>query len=159
LDVELLRRYSNHGHLVKPLVRLLEEHGAGTADEEEPSRARTTRSEATTVRQKQRRLSREEIAKLISRYEGGALMKELAAEFDIERRTVSAILRREDVMLRSRGLSSEQIDEAVRLYELGWSLARIGDKLGVDHETVRQRLKERGVRMRDAQRRELPQPM
>ena len=171
--VELLRRYSNHSHLVKPLVNLLEQINSVTLDCNkvvasgqdasaygegfglDDSEARDTlRDIAKTVRQKQHRLTREEIGRLVGRYEAGAMVKELAAEFEVERRTVSAILRREGVTLRPRGLNPEQVDEAVRLYGQGWSLARIGAKWGVEHSTVRNRLRERGVRMRDTHGRE-----
>lgn len=159
--MEVLRRYSNYGFLVKPLVNVLEEINSAavdhnktiTVDQERADRARdedpdacsTLRDVATTVRQKQHRLSGEETAQLIERYKAGALIKELATEFDLDRRTVSAILRRKDVQLRPRGLSPEQIDQAVQLYDQGWSLARIGEKFKVDAETVRTQLRKAWV--------------
>ncbi len=85
----------------------------------------------------QHRLCREEIIKLITRYQAGALIKDLATEFDLDRRTVSAVLKREGATLRLRGLTPEQIAQAVHLYGQGWSLAKIGDKFKVDAETVR----------------------
>jgi transposase len=171
--VELLRRYSNHSHLVKPLVNLLKEINSVTLDcnkfvtngqdasaygegsgLDDPEAQDTLRDIVTTVRQKQHRLNRAEIKRLVARYEAGARVKELAAEFEVERRTVSAILQREGVPPRQRGLNVEQVDEAVQLYGQSWSLARIGEKLGVEHSTVRNRLRERGVRMRDTHGRE-----
>jgi hypothetical protein len=74
---------------------------------------------------------------------------ELGDRFDIDRRTVSAILHQHDVPMRRRGLSPSQVDEAIHLYRLGWSLARVGEHLGVDPTTVLNRLQERGVRTRD----------
>lgn len=169
--MEILHRYSNYGFLVKPLVNLLEEINYATDDhnktvtvdqnpedtgkDDDPDACNTLRDEATTVRQKQHRLSREETVELIVRYKAGALIKELAVEFDLDRKTVSAVLRREGVELRPRGLSPEQIDQAVQLYEQGWSLVRVGEKFKVTANTVQARLREREVRMRDPHGREL----
>ena len=166
--VELLRRYSNHSHLVKPLVSLLKQANSVTLDcnkvvtsgqgtsaygeglgLDDPEARDTLRGLAKTVRQKQHRLTREETARLVTGYKAGAMVKELAAEFEVERRTVSAILRRHGIEPRPRGLNPTQIDEAVRFYGQGWSLARIGERMGVEHSTIRNRLIERGVRMRD----------
>ena len=96
-----------------------------------------------------RQLEADQVQELIAGYRVGATVYELGNQFGINRRTVSAILRRQGVEMRRRGLSPEQVEEAVQLYESGWSLARIGDKLGVDAGTVRARLRERGMRMRD----------
>ena len=164
--VVLLRRYSNYRHLVKPLVNLLKEVSSATDDhnktvtvdqetdqfaqDQDPEACDTVRNQATTVCQKQHRLTQEETARLVSRYQAGAHIKELAVEFDLDRRTVSAILRREGVQLRPRGLTNEQIDQAVQLYSQGWSLVRIEEKFKVDAETVRTQLRKRGVRMRKA---------
>jgi len=108
-----------------------------TADRPKPGRAR--------------QLNKEQVQRLIEDYQAGATVYELGDRFGINRRTVSAILKRHGVTMRRRGLSPEQVDEAVRLYEAGWSLARIGERMGVDPTTVLNRLRERGVKTRDAQ--------
>ncbi|WET78675.1 hypothetical protein P3102_32265 [Amycolatopsis sp. QT-25] len=76
-------------------------------------------------------------------------MYELGTRFGIERRTVSNILKRHEVLMRRRGLAPEQVDDAIYLYNLGWSLARVGAHLGVNHTTVLNKLRERGVPTRD----------
>jgi len=88
---------------------------------------------------------------LIASYQAGSTVYQLADQFDINRRTVSAILHRHDVPMRRRGLTNSQIDDAERLYRQGWSLARIGNSMGFTADTVRARLLERGVTMRDTQ--------
>lgn len=98
-----------------------------------------------------RQLDSDQVQQLIEGYQSGATVYELAAQFGIERRTVSAILHRHGVPMRRRGLSEEQIDDAVRLYSQGWSLARIAARMDVAAGTVRQRLHERGVPIRDTQ--------
>jgi hypothetical protein len=98
-----------------------------------------------------RQLDDKQVQQLIAGYSAGATVYGLSSRFGIERRTVSAILKRHDVPMRRRGLSPEQVDESVQLYEAGWSLARIGERVGADPTTVLSRLRERGVRTRDTQ--------
>ena len=95
------------------------------------------------------RLDPDQTQQLIASYRAGSTVYQLAEEFGIERRTVSAILHRHDVPMRRRGLTDDQIDDAERLYHHGWSLARIGDRMNVTADTVRTRLLERGATMRD----------
>src|SRR5207248_2312380 len=97
-----------------------------------------------------RRLDTDHVQELIADYQAGATVYELGARFGIERRTVSAVLRRHGVPMRRRSLSNDQVDTAVHLYALGWSLARVGEQLGVDPTTVLNCLRRRGVRTRDA---------
>jgi uncharacterized protein (DUF433 family) len=97
------------------------------------------------------RLDDDQTQHLIASYQAGATVYELADEFGIERRTVSAILHRHDVPMRRQGLTNEQVEDAKRFYEQGWSLARIGNHMDVTADTVRKRLLERGVTMRDTQ--------
>ncbi|WP_425301637.1 helix-turn-helix domain-containing protein [Nocardia farcinica] len=52
-----------------------------------------------------RQLDADEVAELITGYQAGATVYELAARFGIERRTVSNILHRHEVPMRRRGLS------------------------------------------------------
>ncbi len=96
-----------------------------------------------------RRLGTDQIQELIAGYQSGSTVYELGAQFEIERRTVSAILHRHDVPMRRRGLSPDQVDHAIHLYNLGWSLARVGERLDVDHTTVLTKLRERGIPTRD----------
>jgi predicted HTH domain antitoxin len=98
-----------------------------------------------------RQLGTDQIQKLIAGYRSGATVYELAEMLGIERRTVSAILRRNGVPMRRCGLSDDQVEDATRLYDQGWSLARIGNRMDVTADTVRKRLLERGVAMRDTQ--------
>ena len=65
------------------------------------------------AKQQQRRLTKPQQAELVERYRSGDLMTELARRFEIDRRTVSAILKRHDVPTRPQGLSVEQVRDAV----------------------------------------------
>jgi DNA-directed RNA polymerase specialized sigma24 family protein len=96
------------------------------------------------------RLKPDRVQTLVTGYEGGATVYELAAQFRIDRKTVSRILHRERVPMRMTGLSSEQVDQAHKLYDDGWSLAQIGELMQVDARTVHRRLRERGALFRNA---------
>jgi DNA-binding transcriptional ArsR family regulator len=81
------------------------------------------------------RLTDDQIQTLVDRYRQGATTNELAREFGIHRRTVSAHLHRSGTTMRRQGLDDTAVVEAARLYEGGWSLTRIGNRLGVDPKT------------------------
>ncbi len=140
--MEVREAYYNPKDQVKALEQLREKLPnldtlvPGPASHDRPRRAR--------------RLAADQIQELIAAYQSGSTVYELGAQFGIERRTVSAILRRHDVPMRRRGLSPDQVDHAMHLYNLGWSLARVGDHLDVDHTTVLTKLRERGVPTRDS---------
>jgi len=85
---------------------------------------------------------------LIARYQSGCTMRELAAEFGIDRRTVSTYLRRAGVAVRRGGLDQEQTIEAARLYQAGWSSGRLAGRFGVSADNVLKALRAAGVAIR-----------
>jgi DNA-binding CsgD family transcriptional regulator len=96
-----------------------------------------------------------ETVDILLAYRAGATMADLAKDHCLQRKSVSALLRRAGVPIRPRRLPSEAvIKEAMRLYEQGWSLARIGDRLEFDHQTIRRHLMLRGVVMRSPNQRQ-----
>jgi hypothetical protein len=103
-----------------------------------------------------RQLDAEQIQDLIAGYQAGATVYELGDRFGIDRRTVSAILRRHGMDMRQRGLSPSQIDDAIHLYNFGWALARVGEHLRVDPTTVLNQLRKRGIPTRDTHGRPRP---
>ena len=86
---------------------------------------------------------------LITAYEAGSTVYQLAEQFKINRRTVGEILKRHNVKTRWQRLTETDVDEAERLYAQGLSLARIGKQLDVSGGAVRLRLLRRGVQLRD----------
>lgn len=96
----------------------------------------------------------EEIARLVTGYRAGATARELAGEFGIHRKTVTAHLRREGVAIRSRGLQPSEVDEAARLYGQGWSTVRLGKKFAVSNHTVSAALRNAGIPIRTRSRAE-----
>jgi DNA-binding CsgD family transcriptional regulator len=130
------------------LVRLIR----GQVPTSEPQRAWSGSLTGAEPRKKQqqRRLTEPQQAELVERYQSGDWMAELATRFGIDRRTVSAILKRHGVPSHPRGLSTGHIQRAVLMYAQGDSLAVIGTKLGVNGRTIHKLLLQQGVVMRDA---------
>ena len=102
----------------------------------------------------QRHLTDAEQSDLITKYQAGSDMRQLAKEFGVHRRTVRAILDRHGIERRQRVLTATQIDEAIRLYQHGQSLAEVGRRFGVEHSTIRKHLIARGIERRDTHGRE-----
>ena len=92
------------------------------------------------TRQAQKRLDAASVNALVDGYLAGQTVYELAAEFGIERRTVSAHLHRRGVPMRRRGLSLAQKEEAFALRDRGGSLTRIGARFDLSPGTVRTHL-------------------
>jgi DNA-binding CsgD family transcriptional regulator len=85
---------------------------------------------------------------LVRGYEAGQTMSELAAEFGINRLTVSRHLRRVGVILRRTGLGPLGANEVANLYEAGWSSARLAERFDVSADTVLKALRHAGVAIR-----------
>jgi DNA-directed RNA polymerase specialized sigma24 family protein len=96
---------------------------------------------ATAPIQPQKRVRGADLDTLVAGYLAGRTVYELGAEFGINRRTVSALLHRQGVVMRRQGLTPKQVTEATRLRGQGWSLARIGDRYGVAAGTVMRALR------------------
>jgi DNA-binding CsgD family transcriptional regulator len=103
------------------------------------------------LNQRQRRLTEPETGRLAARYREGATVYELAAEFDVNRRTVAARLKRTGVGMRRSTPGEAQIAEMVRLYESGFSLAKVAEQVGVSTSTVLNYVRRNGVECRDTQ--------
>jgi hypothetical protein len=135
--VELMGRYSNPD-IVSRLRRVLSGQGR-----DRPS-ARTVRS----VRQKQTRLTSDQVDQLVDRYQHGESVYVLALDLSVNRRTVSAHLARRGVSTRYQILGEDELAKAVELYAQGCSLARVGQQFGVSAGTVLNAFKRADVRTR-----------
>jgi transposase-like protein len=96
-------------------------------------------------RQVQRRLTEDEVDRLVDAYLAGATIGDLAARFGIHEHTVSAHLERKGVRRRYRMLDDAAVEVAAGLYREGWSLARVGRHFGVQAGTVLRALRLAGV--------------
>jgi hypothetical protein len=113
----------------------------------------TSQSPPRKPRRRARQLTRAQRQAVIDRYIAGERAHELAAAFDVDRDTVSAIVERAGVR-RPRSLTPAEVQECVRLYVEGsWSLVRIGEHVGRHQSTVWLALKKAGVAMRAPTRR------
>ena len=98
----------------------------------------------------QRRLNAADIADLVAGYRAGQSLSDLAKEFRIHHRTVTAHLEQCGVTRRmnTRKFSNDDLDEASRRYRVGESLATVGIAFNVDAATVRRELHRAGVTIR-----------
>lgn len=103
--------------------------------------------------QVQRHLSADEQGEVVKSYQAGKTINAVAREFRLHRTTVTSILDRHGVPVRSHYMTEKHLDEARMLYESGLSLARIGDRLSFDAQTVRTHLFRAGVQIRGAHER------
>jgi transposase-like protein len=83
------------------------------------------------------------------RYEGGATVYELAAEFGCNRVTVAERLKKSGVRMRVQSPLRADTDQMVEMYASGLSLARVSTEVGFSVNTVRAYLYAEGVRLRD----------
>ena len=102
------------------------------------------------IRQRQRRLTEDQVKQMAVRYHEGATVYELAKEFGIRRATVSERLKKAGVSMRCQPPRSELIISMTGLYESGLSLAEVGVRTGTSPGTVRRYLLIHGVQMRDS---------
>jgi DNA invertase Pin-like site-specific DNA recombinase len=95
-------------------------------------------------RKTQPRLSDKKVGQIVTAYETGKTVYELAAEYGCHRVTISAVLKRRGVALRRMPPSDEQVAEMIRLYETGLSLSKVGEHLGFSATTVLRRIRAAG---------------
>jgi len=93
------------------------------------------------------RLSGPEADRLVQAYLAGSSVRLLAAEFQINRHTVSAHLERHGIARRvqKQKLTDQQVAAVIDLYASGWSLVRVGEHFDVNAETVRRALLAAGI--------------
>ena len=98
----------------------------------------------------QRRLSPADIDDLISAYQAGATISQLAVEFGIHRTTVAGHLDRHGVARHNeqRVWDDQILRQAAELYATGLSLADVADQFGIDAQTVANRFRRAGLPVR-----------
>ena len=131
--MEVLGSYLNHAKQTEHLVRLL---ALPTTQNPRPPRP---------VIQQQRHLTETDQLQLVASYQSGKTVYELATQFDINRKTVSAVLKRQHVTTRWRKLTDTQIQQAIALYETGLSEAAVAEHFGVYPSAIHMMLKRHDV--------------
>jgi lambda repressor-like predicted transcriptional regulator len=99
-------------------------------------------------RQIQIRLTDSQADLLVSAYEAGQTIRQLAERFGVHRLTVATILRTRNVPIRRQGLAEHDLAGAEQLYQSGWSLAKVAQEFACNAETIRQAFKRAGVQRR-----------
>ena len=98
-----------------------------------------------SIRQRQRRLTEAQVVEMAAKYEAGATVYELAAEYGCHRATVAERLKRAEIAIHGQSPTTEAIDSMVRFYGSGLSLEEAGKQLGFCTNTVRNCLRRRRV--------------
>jgi len=129
-------RYSNPD-IVSRLQRILAGNG----------RDRPSHRPVPSLRQKQHRLTHDEVRNLLASYEDGTTIARIASEFAVHRTTVLDIVRRAGLKRRYRRVD-DALDEAHTLYESGLSLKQVGQHFGVSLDAIRDSFNRHGVRVR-----------
>jgi predicted transcriptional regulator len=105
-----------------------------------------TRIVHTPKQQQQKRLTKDEIKQIISGYQNGATVYELAAQLGRHRNTISKVLKRNGI--RPTIELDIDIQTITTLYNNGCKIADIAQRFNVSDEAIRRRLLENGVKMR-----------
>ena len=101
------------------------------------------------IRQRQRRLTEAQVIEMAARYQEGATVYDLAAEFGCHRTTVAARIKEAGIAMRCQSPTSEAIDSMVQLYASGLSFLEVGKQLGFCANTVQNGLQGRRIQVRD----------
>jgi hypothetical protein len=101
-------------------------------------------------RKRQTRLSPEAVSQLITDYQSGKTIYQLATVYRVHRHTVSSHLQSAGIKIRGHSLTQDQAAEAIRLYLDGWSLAKVGKHFNREHTVIRDVLQRAGIPRRDS---------
>lgn len=144
--VQPVDRHSSKSSLLSPtpgeLARLARKSKAYQPDSSmadvQPTRPRNLR----------RRLSRRQVAEIVSRYNAGDNTPVLAEDYGIAKSALLQLLRREGVTLRKQSITPREAKQAARLYESGLSIVEVVERIGYSYTAVRESLHRSGVAMR-----------
>jgi len=92
-------------------------------------------------------LSDSDRSDLIQRYLAGESSNALAAEYKVDRRTATRIIKSSGAQTRYR--VDANVETARELYESGFSLAKVGEELGVSARTILNLFQRAGIPTRE----------
>ena len=99
-----------------------------------------------SITQHQKRLSKLEIQTICKRYQNGASIYKLAADFGCHRRTISDTLKRNGIEVSHLASKKpELVKKIIELYAEMKTPKEVGAIVGVNSDTVRKVLKENGI--------------
>lgn len=91
-----------------------------------------------------------EVDALVGRYEAGATVYQLAAEFRISRGTVSNHLHARGIRLRLTPMTKSETQTAIALYREGLTMAEVADQVGRSASLISLTVKRAGMTARDS---------
>ena len=156
--MDLKGRLSNPLELADTLAAQGSKRIVGSSENVETAQIRPSDDHAAGPREEegrlsnpaQRRLSPADIDDLISTYQAGTTISQLAADYGVHRTTVTSHLDRHGVPRHSEqtAWNDKILSHAAELYATGRSLADVADQFGVDAQTVANRFRRAGVTVR-----------
>ena len=123
-------------------------HAAPVDEPIDPTITDTSYDPNSTVKeitQQQKTLSQAEIQAAIQKYQAGASTYELADEFGCHRSTISAVLKRNGIVVTKRKVD---IAVAIQMYESGKTTTEIAKFFDTNGSVVSKTLRASGVKMR-----------
>lgn len=104
-----------------------------------------TNSIVKEITQQQKTLSQAEVQAVIQKYEAGASTYELADEFGCHRSTISAVLKRNGIVVTKRKVD---IAVAIQMYESGKTTTEIAKFFDTNGSVISKTLRQNNVKMR-----------
>ncbi len=135
--VRLLGRYCNRSTEVKRLRDLYTRAASEHVDR--------TSVEKPALRFTFSKLTSEQHAEILARYQAGDRPVDIARDFGITEWTVQNVRKRAGVPTRPHGMNVADIDQAAQLKAQGVSIRQISARLGFDAKTVAKYLRLRGI--------------
>lgn len=146
--VDLSQPYSNFKTLYE-YVKNVKSNPDNTADPDDAKYPYPKEKVIRSITQRQKRLSKLEIQTICERYQNGASIYKLAADFGCHRRTISDTLKRNGIEVSHRASTKpELVKRIIELYAEYKTPKEVGTLVGVGSDTVRKVLKENGIYIR-----------
>lgn len=146
--VDLSQLYSNHTTLWE-YVNKVKSTPDNTTESDDAKYPYPKEKVIRSITRHQKRLSKLEIQTICERYQNGASIYKLAADFGCHRRTISDTLKRNGVEVSHQATKKpELVKKIIELYAEMKTPKEVGAIVGVNGDTVRKVLKENGIYIR-----------
>lgn len=146
--VDLSQLYSNHTTLWE-YVNKVKSTPDNTTESDDTKYPYPKEKAIRSITQHQKRLSKLEIQAICERYQNGASIYKLAADFGCHRRTISDTLKRNGVEVSHQATKKpELVKKIIELYAKMKTPKEVGAIVGITGDTVRTILKENGIHIR-----------
>ena len=148
LLVDLSQLYSNHTTLWE-YVNKVKSTPDNTTELDDAKYPYPKEKVIRSITQHQKRLSKLEIQTICEKYQNGASIYKLAADFGCHRRTISDTLKRNGIEVSHLASKKpELVKKNIELYAEMKTPKEVGAIVGINGDTVRKVLKENGIYIR-----------